>query len=306
MKTSLVYNKIVNGVRKISGRNVMQRQALVTKPDVIDIQREPKLSKWNKIKKLIKSNILNLDKKTVKELEKCSIDDFFEKSRKLVIDSYQIPGSLGAQMQILPDINKKAGMMYDFCSNTIYVNPKILKMPRSQIFAYIKHEYTHQKQNYQILRTEGLGEKAIQEYAKIKAGAVAEQFVEKFSKMDDKEFQTLPPQQQMLIFPWLVELRNCIQQGGKGISEYKEKVYKNDYPIILDNLEKLRQNVIQELGIIPANSKEAKNSEVYFKNFIELYKDPLNLKLIIKSVSETEAYLAQSVATFEYIYHKFV
>ena len=296
------FNKIIRGVSSSRVIPTMRKYSLVTKPDLLDISKKEKRSKFVKIKNFLKENLTYLDKETVKNLEKSSFDEFLSQAQKLIIKSYNIPESLAAPMQVLPEINKKAGMMYDFANNLIYVNPKILKKGRSVIFSIMKHEYKHQKQNYNILRTEHLGEHAVNEYAWIKAEFGADAFIQQYSGITNEELETVKPQLGS-VYDWILNLKKAVAEGPEAVNEFRTKIIENDLPVFSEAINALREKVIQELGMISEESKEARYSYEYFKSFMQSYKNPFGFKTFT-NLTEVEAYNAQNISFFEYIWHK--
>ena len=300
-------NKIVSSVNRVGTKPATFRRAFVSRPDIVEISQKRKLSVYQKIKNFIKNfikdNFTNLNKQIVTSLENCSLEEFMLQAQKLIIKSYNIPDSLATEIKPLQNINKKIGIMYDFFENTIYVNPKTLEWPRYQLFGFIKHEYTHLKQNYQILRTEELGDKAIEEYARIRTNLTVNAFVNQFSQMTDKEILEMSQAKGVMI-PWITELKAAVRKGPKAVEEVKEMIFNNDYPINLNRIKDLRQRVIKEFGIIPKATKEAKISKLYFDGFISLYKNPTDIKANWKALNEQEAYRAQGFANWEYLFHK--
>ena len=265
-----------------------------------------KLDKKLKLKtnEISKNFITNLTPEQVRKLETCSIDDFYVEAQKIITSGYKIPEELIAPMQINPYLSKKVAAMYDFTQNIVHINPRTVeKCSRKNLFSIIAHEYLHQKQNLQILQTEGIGEKAVKFYTEIRNKIDVDSFIKQFGNISKEELMKLKPQLGNS-YVWAEELQEAIQKGPEAVKAFEKKLLDNDYTIILDNLTNFRKKVVDNLGLIPQNSNEVKLSQKYLDGFISLYKNPTNLKANAKYINEQEAYWATIVTRLEYLAQK--
>ena len=70
-------------------------------------------------------------------------------------------------------------------------NPTQLFQGCPNLFSFIAHEYLHQKQNLQILQTEGIGEKAVKFYTEIVNKANVDSFIKQFGHISKEELNYL-------------------------------------------------------------------------------------------------------------------
>ena len=256
-------------------------------------------------KEISKNFITNLTPEQVRKLETCPIDDFYVEAQKIITSGYKIPEELVAPMQLNPYLSKKVAAVYDFAQNVVHINPRTVKRcSRKNLFSFIAHEYLHQKQNLQVLQTEGIGENAIKIYTEIVNKANVDSFIKQFGNIPKEELIKLKPQLGSS-YVWAEELQEAIQKGPDAVKAFEKKLLDNDYTIILDNLTNFRKKIIDNLGLIPQISDEAKLSQEYLDGFVSLYKNPTNLKANAKSINEQEAYWATLVTRLEYLAQKY-
>ena len=256
-------------------------------------------------KEISKNFITNLTPEQVRKLETCPIDDFYVQAQKIITSGYKIPEELIAPMQLNPYLSKKVAAAYDFTQNVVYINPRTVeKYSRKNLFSFIAHEYLHQKQNLQVLQTEGIGENAIKIYTEIVNKANVDSFIKQFGNIPKEELIKLKPQLGSS-YVWAEELQEAIQKGPDAVKAFEKKLLDNDYTIILDDLTNFRKKIIDNLGLIPQISDEAKLSQEYLDGFVSLYKNPTNLKANAKSINEQEAYWATLVTRLEYLAQKY-
>ena len=265
----------------------------------------------NKCTSLLKTNeisknyITNLTPEQVRKLETCSIDDFYVEAQKIITSGYKIPEELIAPMKLNPYLPKKIGAIYNFTQNVVYINPRTIeKYSRKNLFSIIAHEYLHQKQNLQVLQTEGIGENAVKFYTEIRNKIDVDSFIKQFGNISKEELIKLKPQLENS-YIWAEELQEAIQKGPEAVKAFEKKLLDNDYTIILDNFANFRKKVVDNLGLIPQNSNEATLSQEYLDGFISIYKNKTNLKLNAKSLNEQEAHLATLFTKLEYLAQKY-
>lgn len=183
--------------------------------------------------------------------------------------------------------------------NIVYLLNSYDNIPKTQLFGLLRHEYQHAIQNHNILRTEGLGEKAVEYYA-------------------DKIFNN---QKDILLdFAKKYSVKELLEQGlitdigAVIITEMSSALQKNDMTTIDNTLKQFRQSIvaelnefreklIQEKGLIKADSKAAAMAKVCFDEFknIDYYDENGNVDVGKHSfkATESEAELAQIMAESE-------
>lgn len=298
MKTGKVINKIITRTQEVRSPRVN----LTTKPDVVDITKREKPTFSQVIKSLICPHITHLDKKTVRELERMPMENFWTISQEIICDSYGIPTNLRAPLQI-QELPKKLAMAYGFDTNIVYVSAQTAKKEKNTLFSCLKHEYLHQKQNLDILRTENLGETAVQQYAKLQVNNGMNNFKAAYRNMPAEEIEKLKPQLGEY-FETVMRYKKAIVQGEDAERTVLEEIAKNDYSLIHKQLDDFRLRVVDEMGIIPANSEEAKISEEYLKGVLGTQDNLTGAKTIMTKRHEIEAYIATSISYWEYLIRK--
>jgi len=261
--------KIIN-ILKNTGKQITESK-LFKRPqikinqedDVIQISskkiQNKKPSKITIIKEIIKSKMVHIDKSKVNELEGAGFPEFLTKSQSIICEGIGIPKELYAG--ILPkEMNNGAAMYYDWVTNRIVINYETLIESKSYLFSGLRHEMEHQKQAFDVFRTEGLGSDAVK------------YFVKSFTDCAIKSNKAITSKE--------------IQETNLDFSEY---------------LEKYRQKIIKNMGIIPANSMQAKIAGEYFESFKMSHDNPASMKTALKTRTEQEAYFAGLIARIEYL-----
>jgi len=300
MKTEKV-NQAINKIVSRTQETPTPRVNLTSKPDVVDIPKREKPTFAQKVKILIRPYITHLDQKTVRQLERMPMENFWAKSQEIICDSYGIPANLRAPIQV-QELPKGAGMAYSNTRNIVYVSPKTVNKGKNTVFSYLKHEYLHQKQNFDILRTENLGEKAVQEYTKLEVEAGLNNIKMIYRNMPEEEIEKLKPQLGEH-FEIIMRYRKAVAQGEKAEQAVLDEIAQKDSSIIHKQLDDFRLRVVDEMGTIPADSKEAKISEEYLNGILDSQGNLTGLKAVTKR-HETEAYIATSVSYWEYFIRK--
>lgn len=296
-----IFNKIDPAINK--NARILNRKFLAENVDVIDISSKEKNIKKT-IKNIFKSLYIGLDKNTVKYLESLSKNDFLNESYKILINKMEIPAELApeiAHAQI-----GKGKMGYDFVMHKIFIN-ETLKATKPKIFAMLGHEVQHCKQNFNILRAEDFGEKAIQEYSKILTNATTENFIKTFKEIPEEELIKLRQSGQLsdIAFIFIKKLKAAQKMNDKtAIGKFTEELYNHDYPINLNVFKDWRAEVINKLGIIKADTKEAKDAKEYFSAFMQSMNKTKGNDYYF-ALSEMEAYEKQFALYIEYLKTKF-
>lgn len=301
MKTEKI-NQVINKIVSKAQESPVPRTNLATKPDIVDIPKRKKPTYAQIMKRLICPHITHLDKKTVRELERMPMEDFWCKSQEIICNSYGIPADLRAPLQI-NELPKNVAMMYTWDANIIYVSPQIAKKGKNKLFGILKHEYLHQKQNFDVLRTENLGELAIEKYAKGQTELGINNFKAVYRNMSEADIEKLKPQLGEH-FEIIMRYKKAVAQGEEAEQAVLDEIFQKDYAVFHKQLSDFRQRVIDEMGIIPANSEEGKIAEEYLKGVFSTQDNLTGIKTIMATRHEIEANIATIISYWEYLIRK--
>lgn len=288
---------------------ISKKVSLTTGEDILDLstKQTKKPSKLQGIKTAIQKNLIGLDKATIKKLEALTFGEFAIESQKIMAKSMGLPQDFLPSIISQP-LDKKIGAVFDKTQNIIAINSehtKRIDKQRILLFTWLRHEMEHYKQNLSILRTEGLGDKAIESYSSIVTKHKVQTFINTLKDMPDKTIQQWVQEGKLpeKATPIIKELKDVSTQGDEAVSKFSEKIYNNDYPIWLQQWKNLRDKIIEKLGPIKEGTEDAKMAQKYYDGFEETaglcegkkYKD---------SQHEKEAYGAQYLAQIEYAFKK--
>ena len=183
--------------------------------------------------------------------------------------------------------------------NAIYLTNAFENIPKPQLFGLLRHEYQHAIQNHNILRTEGLGEEAVEYYAE-KAFEKQKELLLEFAKnYSVKELlaQGLINDNGAII---ISEISGALQRNDKVAVDSILKQFKQ---VLLAELKEFREKLILEKGTIKADSKTAQVAKIHFDEFknVDYFDKNGNLDLGKHSfkVTENESELAQIMAEAE-------
>ncbi len=301
MKLKIFDSKRIQKTTELATTNT-PRIRLSTKPDTVELPNKPK-EKQSIIKflrTLITEKLSGLKKGTIKELEYLPVESFLLKAQEIGERSFGIPASLRAQI-VVDDFDKGIAMFYSHPQNAIYVNKKHIGNSRTKLFSYIKHELTHQRQNLDGLRTEGLGEEIVKFHADALTKINHENFKLIYRDMPFEKIEELRPQlgeQINVIYAY----KNALAQGPKAEKEFFNSIYELDYNVYLKQMEAFRQRVIDEMGTLKADSERGDFAKDCFEA-LKSNNNPTGIKTTIKP-HEGEAYLATVVSYYEYLFAK--
>lgn len=261
-----IINRFINTGKQIAKNKPLELPQIKInqEDDIIQLSQKKKKaqdsnpSRFAKMKELVKSKMVHIDKTTVKELEGADFYEFLAKSQRIISEGIGIPKGLYAH--IFPEEMKGKAMYYNCATNSIAINFGILNKSRSCLFSGLRHEMEHQKQVFDIFRTEGLGDDAVKYLAKLQA----EGAIEANEAITSKEIQEIN-------------------------LDFRERY------------EKYRQKIVEKMGIIPANSKEAKIAKEYFEGVKKSQDNPASYKTAFGTLHEQDAYFAGLVGRIEYL-----
>lgn len=277
-----ILNKILNAEKKIAkNKTILVPPVKINQPeDIVELSTKTsskKASRFTLIKNIIKSKMVNLDHKSVMELENGDFGEYLWKIHKLISDSLGIPKELRAQM-FIDDLDKKTAMCFIPNANCIVINSSFISKKNYQIFAGLRHEFEHQKQWFDIYRTEGLGDDAVKIFAKERTKNEIKNFTDFYDSQISRANGTY----------------------DKFINELSEKINKESIEIY----DKYRQKIVKNMGIIHAGTQEAKSARLNFESFVKMHFNSARSGSEIYTPYEQEAYLAEFAAQIEYILAK--
>lgn len=258
MKTEKV-NRVINKIVNQTTGTLSQRANLTLQPDTVEISKQKKPGFIKRVKRTFGPYITHLNKATVKELETIPTEKFWGKAQEVICDSYGIPQSLRAPIYI-ENLTDRANMIYMFDQNIVYVSPQIIQTSsRNKLFSLLKHEFTHQKQNLDMLRTEGLGEQVVEALTTRQIEHSMTVFKNTFRDMPEDEFEKLKPKLGEN-YEAIKRYRIAVSQGEESEQQVLDEIKANDYQVLKQQFENFRQLVIREMGVIAKDSNEAVNS----------------------------------------------
>ena len=302
MKLEKIGKKVLNKIVDLP-QSGTQRVKLITKPDTVELSKKQK--EKNNItlflRKLFTEKLSGLKKHTTKELEALPIENFLLKSQEIGEQSYNIPSSLRAPI-VIDDFDNRIGMFYSSPQNAIYVNKKHIGKSRTKLFSYIKHELTHQKQNLDGLRTEGLGEELVKFHAHSMTKINHEQFKLIYRDMPLEKIEELRPQlgeQINVVYAY----KNALAHGPEAEKDFFKSIYELDYNVYLKQMETFRQKVIAEMGTLKADSERGHFAKNCFEALKASSDNPTGFNTAIK-IHENDAYLATLISHYEYLFAK--
>ncbi len=274
------------------------------KPDTVTLSNKAEAKNTSKIKRMYQyviSKKIHLEKNTVQRWEKLPLEEFLVETRTVISKKVGIPDDLLSQMT--PVEVGKAVAVYGFDTNIIQMNPKYInKLSRSKLFMVLRHEIEHQKQSFDIFRTEGLGETAVNQYAKSKSKFIINKFKEVWENVPEEKVDELKSELKDG-YQIVKGYKTAINQGKS--KDFLEQLEKNEYDIQFSALEEFRQKVIGRMGIIPASSKQAKINKQYFDDMLNTQNNRTSIKTVFKASHENEATLAGFIGYYEYLFAKF-
>lgn len=242
----------------------------------------------------------------VQRLEQLPFNKFVEESRDIIGKSLGLPPEICPH--IYPtDIGKKAAMGFHFSTYTMHINPAQANKSRTWLFSGLKHEMEHVRQGLSVIRTEGLGEQAIEKYSKMVTQQQVDAFLAVYKDMPESdilkviETGNLPENALQAI----KKFQEASKLGDKGIEKFKEEQFNQDFPVIHEAWKSMRTKAINALGIIKSGSKEALRAKQYHEGFLQTAGKTGGLDYF-SSPHELEAYGAQSIGYYEYLLRKFV
>lgn len=188
---------------------------------------------------------------------------------------------------------------YSLEQNLIYLTSEYENISKPQLFGLLRHEYQHAIQNHNILRTEGLGEEAVECYAERlleQQRNVLIDYAENYSVNELVKQGGIDKSLAVLVS----ELGRALEVNDKKTVDILFNRLKQSYILELNNF---RKKLIKEKGLIKADSKAGEKAKIHFEDFknIDYYDNNGNLdigKHAVK-ITEIESELSQLMAESE-------
>jgi len=296
MKIPLIFSSIGKRAVSLVRRTIPSKTSGLSK-DVAEISTKIKLR--NGIRKLL----LGLDKKTIEQLEKLPIEIFLEEAQKIIIKALDIPEELCPRVEIHTVPEK---LLMQFTLNyKFFVNKKYKEFPKSHLFSAIRHEMKHCEQSLAILRTEDLGENAVNQFSSILARVKANLIIEHYRNMPQGEIQKLRNEKKMpeSLLLLIERIRQIPNEDKQSIKQVFDGLYNHKFKIYYKDLSDVRAMAIAKCGVIKAGSPDAIRTNKYYNGFCQTCEENSGLKYWT-SKHEREAYTAGYVAKLVYLYKK--
>lgn len=303
MKTDKIIQKTTQSVINQVQSTPVQRVKLEQKPDIVDIPKK-KQTFWEMLKAEFGVYRSNLNKATVKELKALPFNEFLNKAYEISSDSTGIPKNLRAPV-VFSEMDSKIAMAYGVDTNIIVINKNLKTKNRKVLFSCFKHEHRHQLQNFNIMRTEGLGEEYIKILAQKKTDLGLKTFVSAFREMPVEKLEELKPQLGEN-FDLVKRYQAAVAQGQDAENAFLKEAADKDYKIFFEEFKNFRAKVVDEMGIIPANSKDAEKSKELFDSILGADQNALTSAKTIIRPHEIDAYRATGFSYWEFMLARFI
>jgi len=240
-----------------------------------------------------------LDFKTSQEeinaLFKFEGDEFFKKAYDFLCSKLAIPEKLKPQLVEMPR-QERVIMLYDLTSNIIIKNTNASKQSKIEMFSNLRHELQHFIQNMNILRTEGIGEQAVEQYSKIVAKNRRLYVDAEVRNITLEQLKVSYDEQTLEYYKYLKDLLKNNQNDYKAELENLEQIFENN---TRPEIQAFRELVLNEMPQIKAGTTMAKRSEKMLNAVVSSYfKDDgsVNAGKYVYDIMENEAILAGQVA----------
>jgi hypothetical protein len=212
-----------------------------------------------------------LTKSVIKEMEKLPKNEFLIEAQKHIATHMKIPHDTLPPVFLGGLPNEKMLMAFDWSQNAIFVNPTALnQQPPSQVYALLRHEMEHFRQNTDIIRTEGLGDEAIQFYASRFAKAQFAAFLKQYEHLTLEKIKILEKEGTLseISLNAIKDLHTAKQKGSTEVALVKSRIEKGDTEVYLSAWKTIQEKAMQTFGSIPKNSVEGKKAQAYYKGFL--------------------------------------
>ena len=165
----------------------------------------------------------------------------------------------------------------------------------------------HFRQNMDIIRTEGLGDDAIQFYASHLAKAQLAVFLKQYEHLTLEQIKILEKEGTLpeISLNAIKDLHTAKQKGSTELELVKSRIEKGDTGVYLSAWKMIQEKAIQTFGRIPQKSVEGKKAQAYYKGF-RANDGKVSGVDYWTSLHELEAYDAQGRGRWGYLWKKYV
>jgi len=190
-------------------------------------------------------------------------DEFLVNAYDFFCTKLTIPKNLRPTIYNVP-AHPSIDMTYNFLGNYITRNPNAPQKTKSAVFGAIRHELQHFIQNLNILRTEELGDSAINFYSKSVAAERILNINNEVRNLSLEQLQNVYGEEQIQLYKNLKNLLKSDESLYKKELENLENLIAKDQ---LQSWQNYRSQIISEMGIIKKGSQPAKRAEKMFDEF---------------------------------------
>lgn len=258
-----------------------------------------------RIKKLltyIESKLIKINKADIKRISKLPAEQFLIETQKLIAKTKGYEPEFTAPFVLQQFGTKKIAMLYNATTNTIYVNSTNKLKPSAMLYSELCHEYEHFHQNLQILRTDGLSEKAINNYSKIAAQQGIESFQAIYKDIKSNDLSALK-EQLGTNYEFVESYVKAKEKDQQTLEQWLSKTLENEEATIKHQWTKIKDAIIKKYGKIPQNSKAAQKANEYYEGFM---KEGSYTGIKRNSTrNEAEAYFSSILNFYNYLFKKF-
>lgn len=250
-----------------------------------------------------KKLINQLSKKVIEHLEGLPIDDFLNESQSIILKVLNIPEDLSPLFK-KKVLSTNEAMCYEPVSNYICINPPTLDKSRRKIFGFLRHEMEHFRQNALIIRTENLGEHAIESYSRFSAKEAITKFINTYKDMPQSDIQKLK-EEGFLTEPNILlinKIKKTIEKDDGSIIKLTETLTNNTFKQVHRNWQNIRNLLIEKCGIISESSDEGFKAAKYYEGFLNA--NEAGSIQYFKSEHEKEAFSEGYGASLVYLFKK--
>lgn len=251
----------------------------------------------------IKKAFIGLDKITVKRLESLPINEFIEESKKIILKSLNIPQEIAPVLSVNSLGGKKMIMLYDSSSNDIVANSEYFHLSRANLFSCLRHEIEHFSQNLLIIRTDNLGEHAIETYARMTTKFQIDNVINVCKAIPEDAIKSGNLSKEQLAI--IIRVQDAAKNGDEALGKCSEELFNEDFPLIHEKWKDFRAKVIGLQGSVNPDSKDGLKAKEYFDGFLKANNQSSGYSYW-SSKHEIDARKAQSIALIEYWLRKYM
>ena len=236
----------------------------------------------------------------IQNLCKLQGEDFVNGAYELLTKKMGIPDEIKPPL-IPQEQSPVAPMRYLFNYNAITRNPDLSNLSQAEVFNGLRHELQHFKQNMDIFRHEKLGEKVVDIHVNGLVESQKAVIKHLLASMSPEELAQNGYLASEDAYNMVVRCKKHLENND--IAAF-DKEFESMAPAFRQEVSAFRQKVVNSMGLIKENTKEAQRAEHYFDDFQNInYFDTnggVDYAKYMASGIEQEALLAGERAGFEF------